>query len=419
MTGETVRVIIERVGQRGDGIAPGPLFVPLTLPGEEVEGTLEGDRLMAPRILTPSSARVRPPCPHYRRCGGCVVQHASDRFVADWKIGVVRTAMEARGLPAPIRRLHSSPPATRRRATLSGLRTKSGPLVGFHTRSSDTVVAIPDCRVLHPALLSALPSIEALTVLGATRKGQIRLGLLTTESGIDVSIEDAKPVDPSLWTEILAVAEAHDLARVTWNGEVLAERRPPFIRFGSASVIPPPGAFLQATAEGEAALRASVSEAIGGATRIVDLFSGLGTFALPLAAGAEVRAVEGDAALLAALDRGWRHASGLRKVATETRDLFRRPLEPIELARFDAAVIDPPRAGAEAQAGRLAAGGPARIAMVSCNPVTFARDAQILAKGGYSLEWIDVIDQFRWSSHVELAAAFTRTAPAAQRTRPK
>jgi 23S rRNA (uracil1939-C5)-methyltransferase len=419
MTGDTVRVVVERLGLKGDGIATGPLFVPLTLPGEEVEGTLEGDRLVAPRILTPSADRVRPLCPHYRRCGGCLVQHASDSFVADWKIGVVRTAMEARGLPAPIRRLHTSPPGTRRRATLSGLRTKSGPLVGFHTRASDTVVAIPDCRVLLPALLSALPATEALTLLGATRKGQIRLGLLLTESGIDVAVEDAKPVDPSLWSEIVTVADAHDLVRVTWNGEVLAERRPAVIGLGSASVIPPPGAFLQATAEGEAALRTSVAEVCGGATRIVDLFSGLGTFALPLAAGAEVHAVEGDASLLTALDRGWRHAVGLRKVTTETRDLFRRPLEPIELAHFDAAVIDPPRAGAEAQAGRLAEGGPARIAMVSCNPVTFARDAQILAKGGYSLEWIDVIDQFRWSSHVEIAAAFTRTAPAAQRIRPK
>jgi 23S rRNA (uracil1939-C5)-methyltransferase len=419
MASDTVHVTIERLGLKGDGIAPGPVFVPLTLPGEEVEGTLDGDMLTAPRILTPSPNRVRPPCPHYRRCGGCVVQHASDGFVADWKVGIVRTAMEARGLPAPIRRLHTSPTATRRRATLSGLRTKAGPLVGFHTRASDTVVPIPDCRVLHPALLASLPAIGALTGLGASRKGQIRVGVLITESGLDVTVEDARPVDPALWTKIIAVAEAHDLARVAWNGEILAERRPPIVRFGSIAVAPPSGAFLQATAEGEAALRASVSEATGGAARIVDLFSGLGTFALPLAAGAEVHAVEGDAALLAALDRGWRHASGLRKVTTETRDLFRRPLEPIEFARFDAAVIDPPRAGAEAQAGRLAEGGPARIAMVSCNPVTFARDAQILAKGGYSLEWIDVIDQFRWSSHVELAAAFIRTAPAAQRTRPK
>jgi 23S rRNA (uracil1939-C5)-methyltransferase len=415
----TTRATIERLGHKGDGIArqdERPVFVPLVLPGEVVEGEVQGDVMVAPRILTPSPDRVRPPCPHYRRCGGCLVQHASDRFVAEWKLGIVRAALEARGLPAPIRRLHTSPPATRRRATLSGLRTKSGPLVGFHTRASDTVVAIPDCRVLHPALLAALPAFEALTALGAARKGQIRLKALASDTGIDVAVEEAKPLDPPLWSDLAAVAEAHDLARLTWNGEVLAERRPPALRIGPATVTPPPGAFLQATADGEAALRASVAEAVGDAQRIVDLFSGLGTFALPLATAAEVHAVEGEAALLSALDRGWRHAAGLHRVTTETRDLFRRPLEPAELVRFDAAVIDPPRAGAEAQAQRLAAGGPSRLAMVSCNAVTFARDARILADEGYALEWIDVIDQFRWSHHVELAAAFARTAPNPKRT---
>jgi 23S rRNA (uracil1939-C5)-methyltransferase len=416
MEGETIRVTVDRLGHKGDGIAPGPFFVPMCLPGEVVEGVRVGDQLSAPRILTPSPDRVRAPCAQYRRCGGCVIQHASDAFVADWKTGIVRAAMEARGLPAPIRRLHTSAPSTRRRATLSGLRTKSGPLVGFHSRASDTVVAIPDCRVLHPAILAAMPAFEALTALGASRKGQIRLKVLSSDAGIDVAVEDGKPVDPSLWSDLLAVAEAQDLARLTWNAEVLAERRPPAIRIGPATVVPPPGAFLQATSEGEAALRASVVEAVGDAGRLVDLFAGLGTFALPLAAGAEVHAVEGEGAMLAALDRGWRHAPGLHRVTTETRDLFRRPLEPTELARFDAAVIDPPRAGAEAQVGRLAAGGPPRLAMVSCNPVTFARDAQILANDGYALEWIDVIDQFRWSAHVELAAAFTRPARSPKRT---
>jgi 23S rRNA (uracil1939-C5)-methyltransferase len=410
MSETPTRVTIERLGHKGDGIAPGPVFVALTLPGEVVEGVLDGDRLTAPRILTPSADRVRPACPHYRRCGGCLVQHASDRFVADWKAGIVLSAMEARGLAAPIRRLHTSPPGTRRRAALSGLRTKSGPLVGFHSRASDTVIAVPECRVLDPAILSALPALEALTALGASRKGQIRLKVLAAETGLDVLVEDAKPMDPSLWTDLISVAETHDLARLVWNGEIVAERRAPVVHLGPVAAVPPPGAFLQATAEGEAALRACVNDAIGDAGCIVDLFSGLGTFTLPLAQRAEVHAVEGSAEMLAALDRAWRHATGLRRATTEVRDLFRRPLEPAELSRFDAAVIDPPRAGAEAQSQRLAQGGPPRIAMVSCNPVTFARDAQILANAGYTLEWIDVIDQFRWSNHVELAAAFTRSA---------
>jgi 23S rRNA (uracil1939-C5)-methyltransferase len=408
MSAVPIRVTVERLGHKGDGIAPGPVFVPLALPGELVEGVLDGDRLIAPRILAPSSDRVRPPCPHYRRCGGCSLQHANDRFVAGWKTGIVRIAMEARGLPAPVRRLHTSPPGTRRRATLSGLRTKSGPLVGFHTRASDTVVAIPDCQVLHPTIRHGLPAFEALTALGASRKAQIRIGVLAAANGLDVGVEGGKPVDPPLWADLIAIAETHDLARLSWNGEIMAERRQPIVSLGSAAVSPPPGAFLQATADGESALQACVSEAVGEAACVADLFSGIGTFALPLAQRAEVHAVEGEAGMLAALDRAWRRAPGLRRVTTEVRDLFRRPLEAPELARFDAAVLDPPRAGAEAQAQRLSAGGPPRIAMVSCNPVTFARDAQFLANGGYALEWIDVIDQFRWSAHVELAAAFTR-----------
>ena len=416
MSASSTRVTIERLGHRGDGIAPGPVYVPLALPGEVIEGVLAGDTLDSPRILTPSPDRVRPACAQYRRCGGCVVQHATDRFVADWKIGIVRAALEARGLPAPIRRLHTSPPGTRRRATLSGLRTKSGPLVGFHARASDTVVAIPDCRVLHPAIMAGMPAFEALTALGASRKGQVRIGVLATGTGLDVAVENAKSVDPTLWTGLVGVAEEHDLARLAWNGETLLERRVPAVSLGRAAVAPPPGAFLQATADGEAALQACVSEAVADAARVVDLFSGMGTFALPLAQAAEVHAVEGERMMLAALDRAWRRAQGLRQLTTEARDLFRRPLEPTDMRGFDAAVIDPPRAGAEAQAQRLAAGGPPRVAMVSCNPVTFARDAQILADGGYALEWIDVIDQFRWSAHVELAAAFTRAPRTDERT---
>ena len=179
-------------------------------------------------------------------------------------------------------------------------------------------------------------------------------------------------------------------------------------RFGKALVAPPPGAFLQATAEGEAALLAAVTEAVGNARRIVDLFAGSGTFALPLSEQAEVHAVEGDAAMMAALEKGWRQAPGLKKVTTETRDLFRRPLEPDEFKGIDAVVIDPPRAGAEAQVHVLARSTVPVIAMVSCNPITFARDTRILLRGGYRLDWVQVVDQFRWSAHVELAARFSR-----------
>jgi len=203
-------------------------------------------------------------------------------------------------------------------------------------------------------------------------------------------------------------ANAQGFARLSWDGETVATIQPPRVMFDGIAVTPPPGAFLQATAEGEAALRASVTEALGDAATIADLFAGCGTFALSLARGAQVHAVEGEASLVAALDAGWRQAQGLKTVSTEVRDLFRRPLLTGDLARFDGVVIDPPRAGAEAQMRELANSDVQRIASVSCNPVTFARDTAILIEGGFRLNWIDVVDQFRWSPHVELVASLER-----------
>ena len=204
--------------------------------------------------------------------------------------------------------------------------------------------------------------------------------------------------------ERVGLAERADLARLTWDSEAVANRRPAPQRFGRALVVPPAGAFLQATPDGEAALVAAVREAVGGARRVADLFAGSGTFTLPLAENAEIHAVEGEAAMLVALDGGWRLAQGLHKVTTEARDLFSRPLMPDELKRFDAVVIDPPRAGAEAQMRELAMAKVPVIAGVSCNPVTFARDTRILSDSGYRIDWVQVVDQFRWSPHVELVA---------------
>jgi 23S rRNA (uracil1939-C5)-methyltransferase len=403
-----VRLTVERLGHHGDGIAAGPVFVPRTLPGEVVEGEVEGGRMAQPRIVTPSSDRVAAPCRHYRTCGGCQLQHATDGFVADWKIGVVRAALAGQGLDAPVCGIATSPARSRRRATLHGRRTKAGVIVGFHGRASGTLVAVPECRVLSPAIMAAFPAIEALTAQAASRKSEVDLAVTDTDSGLDVVMTGALPLTRDMLPDVVALAEAHDLARLVWNGDVVAERRPPVIRVGPATVPIPPGAFLQATREGEAALLAAFTEAVGDARRIVDLFSGCGTFALPLSAKAEVHAVEGEAALVAALQRGWRSIGGGRQVTTEVRDLFRNPLRPDELARFDAAVIDPPRAGAAAQTEALAASGIACIAAVSCNPVTFARDAKTLVAAGFRLDRVQVVDQFRWSPHVELAAAFRR-----------
>ncbi|SES08749.1 23S rRNA m(5)U-1939 methyltransferase [Tranquillimonas rosea] len=405
---------IERLGRHGDGIAPGPVYVPRTLPGETVSGTVEGDRIPAPRIVTPAAERVSPRCRHYKGCGGCHLMHADDAFVSGWKADVVRTALAAQGIEAGIRGVTTSPPNSRRRATLSGRRTKKGALVGFHGRASGTITEIPDCHLLEPALIDALPALEAITEAGASRKGELDLAVTLSEAGVDLEVRGGKPLDPTLTVELTRLAGHHGLARLSWEGEVILTARPPVQRLGAAQVVPPPGGFLQATAHGQAALTDAVRQAVGGARHVIDLFAGCGTFTLPLAETAEIRAVEGEAAMLAALDRGWRHAQGLRRVTTETRDLFRRPLMADELKGYEAAVIDPPRAGAEAQTAELAAGGPPVIAAVSCNPATFARDARLLVDAGYRIDWIEVVDQFRWSPHVELAARLSRDHIAAR-----
>ncbi|MBO9446035.1 RsmD family RNA methyltransferase [Ruegeria sp. R14_0] len=398
---------ITRLGHQGDGIADGPVFAPRTLPGEVVTGTLAGQVLSDIRVETPSDQRVKAPCRHYKSCGGCQLQHAADDFVADWKVEVVRTALAAQGLEARMRPIHTSPERSRRRATIAVRRTKKGTLAGFHGRASDTITEIPDCHLLDPALIAAIPVAEALAVLGGSRKGVLAVTMTLSEGGLDVAVKGGKPLDGPLELTLAQATEKHGLARLSWDGEVLAMREPPVQRFGLAGVVPPPGAFLQATKDGEQALLKAVSEVVGHSKRIVDLFAGSGTFSLPLAEIAEVHAVEGEAAMMQALDQGWRRAQGLKRVTTEARDLFRRPLMPDELKSFDAVVIDPPRAGAEAQVAELAQALRPVIAYVSCNPVTFARDAKMLVNAGYTLEWVQVVDQFRWSSHTELAARFT------------
>jgi len=396
-------VTIDTVTHHGMGRA-GDLLIPRTLPGEMVEPLPDGTA----RILTPSPQRVAAPCRHFRTCGGCAMQHASDAFVADWKAGIVVRALAAQVLAAEIAGVITSPPRSRRRARLSARRTKAGALVGFHARASDSIVETPDCRLLVPPLQSLFAPLHDLTTMAATRSSEVAFTITHSLNGPDVLVEGGRALTPELQRDLAIWVETHSIARLVWGADPVALRLPPVQVFGRAQVTPPPGAFLQATAEGEAALLEAVRAATSGATRIVDLFAGCGTFTLPLSETAEVHAVEGEAPMLAALDKGWRNSTGLRRVTTEARDLFRRPLMPDELGRFDAAVIDPPRAGAEAQMREIAATRLPVVVLVSCNPATFARDARILTTGGFQMGPITLVDQFRWSTHVELVATFTK-----------
>ena len=398
--------VINRLGHLGDGIAEGPVYAPNTLPGERVTGHLQGNVLWDVKIVEPSDIRVKAPCRHYKSCGGCQLQHAADGFLAEWKTGIVREALAAQGITAEMREIAVSPARSRRRAGFSARRTKKGATAGFHAKGSDVIVEVTECHVIAPKLLEGVAVARELALVGTSRKGELSVAVTVSEAGLDVKVTGGKPLDGPLRITLAQLAEREDLARLAWEDEVVVTRRAPEQRFDGVAVVPPPGAFLQATKEAERLLQEEVIQIVGKADRVIDLFAGCGTFALSLARTAEVHAVEGDPAMTQALEQGWRQAERLKKVTAEARDLFRNPVIAEDLKRFGAAVIDPPRAGAEAQVRELAEAQLPVIAYVSCNPVSFARDAKILTDAGYTLDWVRPLDQFRWSVHVELIAAF-------------
>ena len=401
--------LIKRLGSEGDGIADGPIYANRTLPGETVTGDLAGNRVSAPKIVKPSEHRVAAPCPHYKGCGGCQLLHASDPFTAQWKTDLIRGALSAHGITTGIRPIVTTPGRDRRRAVFAARRTKKGATAGFYGVASDVIAQINDCQLVQPEVQAALPIAKALAVTGTSRKAALAVTATHSDAGLDLSVQGGKPLDGNLQKVLADLANAHKLARLCWNDDVIVTRHQPIQYFDDIAVVPPPGAFLQATMFGEKALRRAVSESISRAGLVADLFAGCGTFSLPAARSAQVHAVESDAAMTNALDAAWRNTEGLKPVTTESRDLFRRPLLPDELAKFDAVIIDPPRAGAAAQVAELAKSGVSRVAFVSCNPITFARDAKVVIDAGFSLDWVQSIDQFRWSTHVELAAQVSRS----------
>lgn len=409
-------VTIASLGHLGDGVAEteaGQLFVPFTLEGERVRVRPGGEgRAELLEILGPSPERVDPPCRHFTSCGGCALQHMEGRAYAAWKHLQVVAALHARGLECDVAPLAPATPHSRRRATLAATRTKKGVTLGYYGRASHTIIAVQECPLVVPQIEHALADLAHLVEPGLSRKGRAALSVTATEAGLDVAVSGGKETpDGPLRAELARRAAAADLARLTWDGDILAERRAPVVTFSGLRVAPPPGSFLQATEEGEATLVRLVLEGIGDARRVADLFAGCGTFTAALAKRASVLAVEGEAKQVAALDRALRTqgpALALKPVELLTRDLFRRPLHASELLKIDAVVFDPPRAGAAAQAEMLAKSQVPLIVGVSCNPATFARDARVLTDGGYRLASVTPVDQFLWSPHIELVGIFRK-----------
>jgi 23S rRNA (uracil1939-C5)-methyltransferase len=402
---ETVEIV--RLGHAGDGVAADGTFVPGTVPGDVVRVERDGARARLVELIRPGAARAQPACAHFGACGGCALQHVEHETYLAWKRDGVVAALASRGFAdVAVDPIVAVPPGTRRRASFKALRRGDTMLLGFYERDSHTIVDIGACPVLVRPLERLLPRLR-LELACLLRNGEsAELHITALGNAVDVALKLKRPRDAGLLMDLASLTAALNLTRLTWNGELVAQNEPPILSIGRFRVALPPEAFLQPTAEGEGILQSLVAEGIGTAKRVADLFAGVGTFALALAEGRDVHAVDSDAAMIEALGAAARQ--GRARVTTEARDLFRRPLLPVELKRFEAVVIDPPRPGAKAQAEALAQSSLPRVIYVSCNPASFARDARVLADGGYRLGRVQPIDQFVWSPHTELVGIFER-----------
>jgi len=394
--------LITRIAARGDGV---------TADGRHVAGAVPGDRVRSDGILIPGPNRAEPLCRHFGKCGGCQLQHVAEDALADYVRdrvvgGLAGQDVEAAEvLPALL-----SPSHSRRRAALTALRTGRQVAIGFNAAQSNQIVDMRMCPLLLPELFALVAPVRELLGLIAPQRRPVKVKLQMLDQGVELLLEGVKAEGLDAAMALQDFAGAHRLARFVIDQgdgpEILWQPDPPTVRFGGIAVEVPVFAFLQPTRVGQEALVDAVTKAIGDAGAVADLFAGIGTFALSVQAGRKVYAAEGARDAIAALAGAANRVRAL--VATEHRDLFRRPLVPAELNRFGAVILDPPRAGAEEQAKELAASTVPAIAYVSCNPASFARDAKILVAGGYRLDWVQPVGQFRWSTHVELAGRFSR-----------
>ena len=384
--------LIVRIAARGDGVTPSGRHVPFGVPG---------DAVLDDGALAYGAHHQEPPCRHFPECGGCQLQHADDDAYRGYLVSRVETALAQHELITDIREPHLSPPNSRRRATLRALKVGQGAVVGFNAEKSHRIVDMRECHILRPELFALVDPLRQLLgrLLDPKRTAEVQLTLV--DQGPDVLLKGVRAEGLQGIEALTSFAMEQRLARLSLDrglgAETVYEPEPATVTLSGKRIGFPVGGFLQATEDGEAALVAAVREAATG--RSADLFAGLGTFALAVGASYAAEASRDAAAALK------RAASAM---TVEHRDLYRRPLDAMELAAFDSVILDPPRAGAAEQAAALAASTVARIAYVSCNPATFARDARTLADGGYRLEWVKPVGQFRWSTHVELAAAFSR-----------
>jgi 23S rRNA (uracil1939-C5)-methyltransferase len=409
-------LLLGPIGARGDATAvgeAGQIYAAFGLPGERVRARVLGERAEVLEVLAQSAERQSAPCRHFGRCGGCQLQHWQETPYLEWKRQQVAQALAKRGFgAAEVEPTIAAWGEGRRRAAFHAARLGDDVRIGFIERGGAKLSPIAQCPVLTPELEVLAPKLARLAEIVLPTRGELTIHCLATDPGVDVAIKGAGRAaltERATLEALSAQAQALGLARLSIDGEPVVMRAKPLLRMGRAIVSPPPGAFLQPTAMGEETLAALTRDALKGAERVVDLFSGIGTFALRLAAHAEVLAAEGDEAMLAALKAAADGAGGaLKQVSVLRRDLLRTPLSSLEMRKFDGAVIDPPRSGARLQAEQIARAPIRKLAYVSCDPASFARDLKVLIEHGFTISRITPVDQFRWSPHVEVVGALER-----------
>jgi 23S rRNA (uracil1939-C5)-methyltransferase len=406
MTAERGTLSITHLGAHGDGVAEtdgDSVYVPFALPGERVRIGADGALV----VLSPNPRRRQPLCRHFGVCGGCLAQHMDEELYGQWKRDILLAAFRQRGLEPEVLSMRRIVPGSRRRAVLTARCTQGETVLGYHQRRSAGIFAIAECPVLAPAIVAELDGLRAIAATLAAREA--RLTVLATPRGLDVAVaDDSGRGDGPTLAALARLASQHAIARLVRNEELIAERARPELMLGSVAVVPPPGVFVQAVAAAEAAMVEEVLEVVGGARHVLDLFAGIGTFTLALARRARVLAVDAEARALAALSAAANGARGLKPIATLRRDLMRVPLTAHELDAFECVVLNPPRAGALAQARQIGSARVARVVYISCNPATLARDARILVEAGFALERVLPIDQFLYSAQLEVVATFRR-----------
>ncbi len=409
---DPVELVIETIGAQGDGIS-GRYFAPLTLPGERVLARVGDERAEVLEIIRPSPDRVTPPCPHFGDCGGCALQHWAPEPYLAWKVEQIRLALGRVRIETEILAPFAAPPGSRRRLALHARREGRVVVLGFKARRSWRLAAIDSCTIADPRLIAALPALKTIAAPFLEHpKSAPTLHVTITLTGLDIDVTGVERRSGGLSADARmraarAAAET-DVARVTMASEVIYESRPARVRFGEATVDLPPGAFLQAVPQAEAAMTAFAVEAAAGAKRIADLYCGAGAFTFPLAGVAPVLAADAAAGAVAALASATASAPGLKTISVQVRDLDRRPLLAQDLKSIDVVLFDPPRAGATVQCGEIGRSKAARVIGVSCNPATFARDAAMLVEAGFTLDRVLPVDQFLWSPHIELVGVFSR-----------